>query len=163
MTGDQTRPRLTIEGDRIECSDAGGKRLWSCPMRTIVLIAEYTTDEGPWLDDYFLLFWTCEDGHLFRSRVSFYADGRDEVIAAVTQHFNLELKLELVDSTDWKSRVIWPPELTHRAYFTFANVPPSNWRERFTRWLWGPTQKYFPSDEVCGYLRRYSPEFPRQP
>jgi hypothetical protein len=160
---DPTRPRLTIDCDGICCVDAHGKPFWSCPFSAIVLIAEYTTNEGPWCDDYFLVFWTWEKGRLFRCQVSFYANGIDEMIAALSQHLTSEMKLGLANSTDWKSRVIWPPDLVDRPYFTFSEVIPKNWNERFQRRVWGPGQEYFASDEVCGYLRRYNPEFSRQP
>jgi hypothetical protein len=162
LDDDRNRPRLTIENDGI-CCDVNGRRSWICPISKIVLIAEYTTNEGPWCDDYFLVFWTWEDDRLFRSQVSFYANGRDEVIAALSRHLTSELKLDLIGSTDWKSRVIWPPQLADHPYFTFSEVLPKNWRERVRGRLLGQVQEYFASDEVCGYLRRYDADFPRQP
>jgi hypothetical protein len=163
LDSDQHRCTLTIENDDLCSSGAHAGRLWSCPLSAIVLIAEYTTNEGPWLDDYFLVFWTWEDDRLFRCQASFYSNGRDEVIARLSEHFTPELKLDLAYSTDWKSRVIWPPALIDRPYFTFVDVRPTSWRDRLKRRALGPTQEYFASDEVCAFLRRYDPTFHRQP
>src|SRR5262249_25546280 len=65
---------LRVDGSSLECNDDSGFTRWSLSIQTIVLIAEYTTNEGPWLDDYFLVFVTVEEGKLYFSTCSFYAD-----------------------------------------------------------------------------------------
>jgi hypothetical protein len=153
---------LSMEGEALECKDATGNPVWQCPVPTIVLIAEYTTDQGPLFDDYFLVFWSWEDSKLFRSQVTCYANGRDAALAGLSRYLRSELKLGLADSTDWKSRIVWPPDLADVPYFTFVEEPPRNWRERLRRRIWGPTKTYFTSDDVCRYLCRYDSAFSRQ-
>jgi len=157
------RPQLALHGDAVEYKDGDGNLRWRTPASAIVLIAEYTTSDGPWCDDYFLIFWSWEDGRLFRSGTTLYADGMDEVLADLSRRLQCEVTCGLADSTDWKSRIIWPPELVGHPYFTFVEVQPTNWRERLSRRVWGPPKSYFASDEVCNFLRRYNPEFQRQP
>jgi hypothetical protein len=52
------KPRLKwdIEQSALECRNAENQLLWWIPVTNIVLMAEYTTNEGPWMDDYFLVF-----------------------------------------------------------------------------------------------------------
>ena len=42
--------------DAMEYRDATGHLLWRINTEDIVLVAEYTTTEGPWGDDWFLVF-----------------------------------------------------------------------------------------------------------
>src|SRR3954452_276863 len=99
---------------------------WTLPIEAIVLIAEYTTNEGPYVDDYFLTFITVEDGQLFYSSCSFYAEGRDAALLEISDRLGSPVELGLAGSTEWTSRVIWPPSLKGMAYFTFETIPPKN-------------------------------------
>lgn len=146
--------RLRVDGSSLKCNDDSGMRRWSLPIETIVLISEYTTNEGPWLDDYFLVFVTVEEGQFYFSTCSFYADGRDEVIARLGERLGSPTALGLVNSTDWKSRVVWPPELAGTEYFTFKEVPTQSLREKARKWLLGPTLEYSISRPVRDYLHR---------
>jgi hypothetical protein len=60
---------LRIEGSAVVYASDSGGHSWSVPIDTIILIAEYTTDEGPWFDDYFVTFVTVENGQTFFRRV----------------------------------------------------------------------------------------------
>jgi hypothetical protein len=146
--------RLRVNGSSLECSDESGTKCWSLPIEAIVLISEYTTDEGPWLDDYFLVFVTVEEDKLYFSTCSFYVDGRDEVIAGLEERLGSPIKLGLTNSTDWKSRVIWPPELADIEYFTFKEVPPQSLREKARKWLLGPTLEYSISRPARDHFHR---------
>jgi hypothetical protein len=52
-----------------------------------------------------------EESQLYFSTCSFYADGREEILANVGERLGSPIELRLANSTDWKSRVLWPPEL----------------------------------------------------
>jgi hypothetical protein len=91
----------------IYASDSGGQG-WSLPIDAIVLIAEFTTDEGPWVEDYFLTFVTIEDGQTFCSTCPVFA-GTDTVLTEISRRFDVSIGLTLVKSTEWKSRILWPP------------------------------------------------------
>jgi hypothetical protein len=160
---DETKIQLAVQGDTLECKETGSNGAWSCPVSSIVLIAEYTTNKGPWRDDYFLLFWTFEEGRLFRAQVTCSADGTDQTVRDLARLLQSQIDLKLTGSTDWESRIMWPSELAGNPYFAFVEARPRNWRERLSRLLWGRAKLYFASDEVCAFLRKYNPEFKLQP
>lgn len=148
------RLRLRVDGSSLECNDGSGSTRWTLPIETLVLISEYTTNEGPSIDDYFLVFVTVEEGQFYFSTCSFYADGRDEVVSTLGERLGSPIELGLANSTDWKSRVLWPPELAGKEYFTFKEVPAETFREKAKEWLVGPTLEYSISGVVRDYLHR---------
>src|SRR5262249_45979385 len=134
--------RLRVDGSSLEYNDDSGTAGWSLLIETIVLMSEYTTNEGPQLDDYFLVFVTVEEGKLYFSTCSFYADGRDEVVASLGERLGSPIQLGLANSTNWKSRVLWPPELAGSEYFTFKEIQTETLPEKARKWLLGPTHEY---------------------
>jgi hypothetical protein len=148
------RGSLKLEGDNLMSRNKGGDINWRTPLAALVLAAEYTTNEGPWIDDYFLDFWSNEGGKLLRHSTTFYVDGLDETMQALSQRLGAQFQLELCNSTQWTSRVIWPPELTDQPYFAFREVSAESWWARFTRLSFGPTLEYFLTDQVRIFLLR---------
>ena len=59
------------------------------------MVAEYATNEGPWADDYFLVFVESDNGKLSVARASLYSDGTDEVLHDLGQRWaaNIETRL----------------------------------------------------------------------
>ena len=82
---------------------------WSVPIAEVRLIGEYTNSDGPYLDDYFFVFLTAPQGGWHQA--SFYAKGRDEALAALSRRFDAPLQCGLCNSTRYKTRILWPPEL----------------------------------------------------
>jgi len=68
--------RLAIQDQFLECFK-DDQLAWRTPIASILLIAEYTTNEGPYVDDYFVELWSLENGTLFQVHTTFYANGRD--------------------------------------------------------------------------------------
>lgn len=139
--------------------DAEGNHLWQMPLDRIVLLAEFTTDEGPKREDHFIVFWSFEDGELHRALAGFHAAGRDETVRALSEYWQTDLKLELKESGQWKSRVVWPKELEDHQYLALEEMPATSWRQKIRGALFGPVQHYLPTEEVSEYLRRYNPDF----
>ena len=124
--------------------------IWKFPISCLVLIGEYTTNEGPYKDDYFIEFVTVEDGKTFFSKISFYAEGRDQAFAILEKILSQPLILELYASTDWNSRVVWPPALSGRPFLR-RTKPTSIFRAFMHRLgLRGSVQVL--SDEVKVYI-----------
>ena len=142
---------LALVGDEVKLSFKGEPR-WRLSCDEMILIAEYTTNEGPYLDDYFLVFVTIEAGKVFFSTGSFYATGRDTALATLQERLGQPIQLELFNSTDWKSRVVWPPSMAGKQYFTFTELPPKNLIERLRRRISGPVYKYAVSQEVNDFI-----------
>lgn len=122
------------------------------PIHAVLLIAEYTTDEGP-CDDYFLNFWTFENGEFLVYSISFYVDGRDVTFEGLAQKLRAELQFGLTGSTGWASRVMWPPELADHPYYTFRKVEPKTWLQKLRSFCFGPAQEYFVAKEIAEYLK----------
>lgn len=146
---------LRIRGRNLEYVLPAETLHWTLPLDSIVLIAEHTTDQGPWIDDYFLTFVTVEPGGLHFAGCSFYAEGSPEVLATLQQHLGGPLKFGLVASTEWASRVIWPPALANTEYYTFTPVAPQSIREKLKEKILGPAQEYRLSRPVREYLQAH--------
>jgi len=147
-------PRLAVSGDgaAIEYRDGNGELIWSTPVQAVVVMAEYTNPYGPHLDDYFLVFIFNEQGQGYIREASFYSAGRDELLSELSKRWNDDLRLGLCNSTDWKSRVIWPPQFASREDFTFTEVPPRSFLDRLRRFCFGPTLEYSPSAAVMRHV-----------
>jgi len=158
-----TEPRITlgIDGNVVYCKGDDGSLIWATPISAIVLIAEYTTSAGPWIDDYFLNFWSCEDGGLLKSSATFYAKGRDVAFQILSDKLGSKLQLGLCNATWWTSRVIWPPALQNHVYFDLRVSETKSWIERLKQFCWGPTQEYSLSEEVRSFLQKHEPDADR--
>jgi len=148
------RPRLAMDDERfaLEYRDAENGSLWRIGINNIVLIAEYTTDEGPWLDDHFLVFVSAADNSLNIAAASFYSDGRDDTLKVLALHLGSAIELSLLGSTTWASRVVWPPELAGKDYFDSKEVAPVTVTDRIKRLAFGEVRDYFPSASVRNFL-----------
>lgn len=137
-----TKNVLQIRQSDLECLDISGKLLWALTIEAIVLIAEYTTNEGPQMDDYFLVFVSAEENKLFFSTCSFYVDGRDEALSVLQERLGSSISLGLQGSTEWRSRVAWPIKMAGSEYFAFTEVPAKTLTEKLKKRLLGATQEY---------------------
>lgn len=98
----------------LECSDAtlsyrSGVGDWTILISEIRLIAEYTNSDGPWIDDYFLVFLTAPEGG--RHEASFYAKGREAALGTLEKRIGARLECGLCGSTDYRTRILWPTDL----------------------------------------------------
>ena len=147
-----TKNVLRVRQSDLECLGTSAKLLWTLTIDSIILIAEYTTNEGPHVDDYFLVFVTAEENKLFFSTCSFYVDGRDEALSVLQERLGSPIQLGLQGSTEWRSQVAWPARIAGSEYFTFAEIPPKTLLERVKKRLLGPAQEYAISKPVRNYL-----------
>lgn len=96
---------------------------WQIPLREIIAFGEYTTDNGPYIDDWFMVFVTRDFNWVEASN---YCAGREEVRDALAKHWRVEsLYGDLVFSTDFSSRVIWPTRIAGKPLFDFVERPQS--------------------------------------
>ncbi|HLK06725.1 MAG TPA: hypothetical protein VKV30_02230 [Candidatus Angelobacter sp.] len=146
--------RLAVQGQFIDCF-VENQLTWRTPISSILLIAEYTTNEGPYVDDYFVELWSLEDGSLLNARTSFYAAGRDDTFARIAAELKADLTFGLTGSAEWASRIVWPPELAGHPYFDFRDVKSANLKEKMAQLLLGSAQKYFLAGEVQAFLKQY--------
>jgi hypothetical protein len=83
-------------------------------LADVIAVGEYTTDEGPGIDDWFVVFVT-HDREWFGA--SMYADGHRECIKALGVILGQSLDSRLYASASYASNVIWPPEIANRPLF----------------------------------------------
>ena len=146
--------RLAVQDQFLDCF-INDQLTWRTTISSILLIAEYTTNEGPYVDDYFVEFWSLEDGSVLRARASFYAAGVDDTFARIAAELKADLTFDLIGSTEWASRIMWPLGLAGHPYFDFREVKPANLRERTAQRLFGSAQEYVLTGEVQAFLKRY--------
>lgn len=109
--------QLTFTDDCLVYESATYGR-WRLPAESIRLVGEFTNQSGPFLDDYFLLFFKHgEDGW---HEASFYAEGREETMDALARRLPGMAALELSSSADFNSRVLWPKEWRGQPLFDFC-------------------------------------------
>jgi len=117
---------LKCSGDVIAYHFAAGG--WSVPIAKIRLIGEYTNSDGPHLDDYFLIFLTAPH------QASFYAKGRDEAFAALSRSIGAPLQCGLCNSTHYKTRIIWPPQLKDQELMEVHPPKKQSFRQKLMHW-----------------------------
>jgi hypothetical protein len=149
--------RLAVQDQFLECF-INDKLNWRTPIASILLIAEYTINEGPHVDDYFVDLWSPENGSLLKAHISFYAAGRDDAFARIAAELKTDLTFGLTGSTEWASRVMWPPPLAGHQYIDFRDIESTNWRDMIARRLLGPTQDCFLTGEVQTFLKMHKRE-----
>ena len=148
----ETKPEIRISGGALEYRSAAGELIWTVQVDDIVLMAEYTTNGGPWLDDYFLVFVSIESERPIFATASFYGEGCDAVIEGLAGRWNADVSLSLASSTDWKSRIVWPPSLAEQEYFEAREVQPDTLWEKLRKAAFGPVYEYAPQREVRAFL-----------
>ena len=136
----------------MEYRSSESKLIWTAAAKDIVLMAEYTTNEGPYVDDYFLVFVTVENGTRYFATASFYSEGCDEVIKQLAEQWKTPIELGLANSTNWKSRVVWPSALAGQEYFEFVEIQPNTFMTKLRKAAFGPVYEYFPCQSVRAFL-----------
>lgn len=119
------------------------------PLVDVKVIGEYTNQNGPFADDYFICFVTDAPGW---TEVSFYAEGRDALLSELEAYFGADILLGLCWSTDFNSRILWPLRLTGREFIEFKPIKPESRWVQFVRSIF-PGVSLHLSHEVQSYLR----------
>ncbi len=147
MSNDTLSGQIWIE-ERIihyELSNGG----WQLPISAIKVIGEHTDDHGPHVDDYFFVFITDSDVY----EASFYAKGRDAFLAQLSDLLGRKISCGLIDSTDFRSRVMWPPDIEGQPFYDFIPVPkPKGFWANLKYWLL-PEVSYHLTDVVKEKLK----------
>jgi hypothetical protein len=99
---------------------------WELPISEITIIGEYTNEDGPFADDYFIAFLTdAEPGWL---EASFYGEGRDSMLEELSRVLGSDLSCGLAHSTTFTSRILWPEHKKSRELFEL--LPEGRFRNR---------------------------------
>jgi hypothetical protein len=146
------RATIAVIEDGLTYYDEYGHTLWNIKSESIVLVAEYTTNEGPFGDDWFLVFAVGNKNPLFFT-CSVYSHGSEELFQFLRARFGVTAKL--TNNTEWKSIVLWPEAIADARLIDFSQGEPRNWRERLRTWYDGPMKKPHLSEVVRDYLDRW--------
>ena len=147
MSNENSSGRIWIEEGVIhyELPNCG----WQLPVNEIRVMGEHTDDHGPYVDDYFFVFLT--DSHFCEA--SFYAEGCDEFLSDLSALLRTKVSCGLVESTDFQSRVMWPPDIEGQPFYDFIPVSkPEGFRAGFKHRLL-PKVVYHFTDIVKGKLK----------
>src|SRR4029077_14562878 len=98
---------IKLQDQSLECYK-NGELIWRMSIASILLIAEYTTNEGPHIDDYFIQLWSLEEGTFYQCSTTFYAAGRDAAFLELATQLETVVSFGLISSTEWASRIMWP-------------------------------------------------------
>jgi hypothetical protein len=94
----------------------GGQEAWRLGVDDLRLIAEYTNEDGPGLDDYFYVFAAGRPCLLYEAPMCAGSCVVDEVGAAL----GADVHSGLANSTTFNSRVIWPPTIANRPFLAYT-------------------------------------------
>ena len=120
---------------------------WTLPLSDVKAIGEYTSDQGPGVDDWFIIFFL-KDGSWYEA--SYYCENISAFKLEIKNKLNIdEVCSDLGGSTDYDSYLIWPKALKGEKAFIFETFYPSWWRKLF---FW-PSIKFNLSKELDNYLK----------
>ncbi len=101
---------------------------FSVALSEIAVIGEFTTDNGPYIDDWFLVFVPRSGRQWFEASV--YAEGAEAFRDQLSAALGCSIWGSLFASTDFASRILWPGALADRPLFTFSPVTASSFLRR---------------------------------
>jgi hypothetical protein len=104
---DDTSGEIALVGGAVVYRVSGAG--WTVNLADVRLIGEYTTENGPFVGDYFLVFLTAEQSGWYEA--SLYATGLDSFLTELGVALGAPIRLALCGSTDWKTRAFWPPSV----------------------------------------------------
>ena len=117
MGNENSSGRIWIEGRVIHYEWPNG--CWQLLVSDLKVMGEHTNDHGPYVDDYFFVFLT--DSHYYEA--SFYAKGSDKFLAELSDLIGARVSGGLCHSTDFQSRVMWPPDIEGSPFYEFEPMP----------------------------------------
>jgi len=148
MTAPNPSGNIRLHGSVIQYTSATYGD-WSVEVDDVRIIGEATNQDGPFADDYFLCF-AIGPGSWYEA--SFYATGRDPLLADLGKQFGVELQLRLMGSTDFNSRILWPIELEGSPMFEYRDVRPSGVIESLKGLIGIGQNRQFYSGQVLAWL-----------
>jgi hypothetical protein len=91
--------------------------------QSVAVVGEFTNQDGPGLDDWFVEV-------VFRSGAvwTLPTEQAAPMLPEFAQALGVPLELGLAGSTDFASRVLYPPALVGRPLYAYAAIPQPWWR-----------------------------------
>ncbi|WP_196282696.1 hypothetical protein [Hymenobacter jeongseonensis] len=99
-----------------------GQIVAQIPIKDLKLIGEYTTANGPFVDDWFIVFMTSAKDW---KQISEYTPGMAEVLLALGSHLEADIIGSLAWSTSWKTNIIWPKNVEGQEMWDLLTEHPT--------------------------------------
>ena len=141
---------LTLENGVLGYATAGGVN-WRVAVSDLAVIGEHTNANGPYLDDYVLVFLD-RNGGWFEAPV--YAERQAAVWRELSALLGAPLSLALCNSVEVRGRVVWPVELCEKPLFNFDVQRPVGRGRLLLRLLGSAQIVRSPSAAVSAHLQR---------
>ena len=106
-----------------------GEVLDEIPVSEIRVIGEFTTANGPFIDDWFVTIATKDDWY----ELSMYMVGWEKLLEELSEIFDVQLQYKLTGSTEWKTRVMYPRELAEKELYDWVDIEPKTTWEKFKK------------------------------
>lgn len=104
-----------------------GEVLCEIEVKDIQLVGEYTTDEGPVINDWFLVFILSEDNVM---QIPLYVNGREAMLQYLSQFLGAEVAPRLVGSAGCATTLLWPPEVAGKPMWDLEELAPVTFGEK---------------------------------
>jgi hypothetical protein len=118
---------VDVHNDIIQYGDPS-KFVLAINADEIAVIAEYTTPNGPYFDDWSLAFIT-KDGKW--SSIPLYSKHIDTLLEYLGKKFDSSLAQTcLANSTDWRSIIRFPRQLAGKEFFSISKSPDLSFFQR---------------------------------
>jgi hypothetical protein len=95
----------------------GQNELWRIGIADLVVIGEYTNAGGPSFDDWFLIFGHRQQGRMLFREIPVPLEIEAVLVELGKMRGGEPIRLQLVGSTEWNSRVLWPDTLVGKPFF----------------------------------------------
>lgn len=147
MANESRRISIEIESGKFSYM-FGSQVIAAFDIDSLVIVAEHTNDRGPIEDDYFVVF--VGGRPVMSIEVPVHIGLR--ALRRLSEYFGVELNPALSGSTDFKSRIIWPTNLSGRPYFDYVSAPRSTIVGRLIDRVL-PRNSWQMTDEVVARIR----------
>jgi hypothetical protein len=94
-------------------------------------IGEFTTADGPFVDDWFLTFITQTD----YIEIPMYTNGMTEFLTDLGKVLNSDLSAKLTNSSEWNTRIVYPTEFRESEFYEIEFIEPKTFYEKFKKWI----------------------------
>ena len=141
MSSKASSGRIWIEDETIHYKTPNGG--WELPVSEVRIVGEHTDQSGP-ADDYFFVFLAPSGWY----EASFYAEGCDRFLNELGKLLDSKFDCGLVNSTDFNSQIMWPPEEKGKALFDYSPAPRPKGIWARMKHMVLPLMNYSLTDEV---------------
>jgi hypothetical protein len=141
--------KVLIQNDVLIWQDSEGKLIGEIPLDKVKVIGEYTTSDGPLVDDWFYLFILSQTD---LRQVSAYATTLSSVLESISLRYNCEIVGHLSHSTTFQSNILWPSQLKGQKVYdiSMTTKPMTIWEK--LRLSFGQTNEVELTNDLKTYL-----------